>query len=188
MSGRILRADELQPTPWRNGLGVTREIALYPPGAETDDFLWRASVADVVGPAPFSSFPGIERTIVLLAGAGFHMTLDDAATHALTTPFAPFAFAGEAQVQVQLAGGPTRDFNLMTRRDHCTGDIDVWRGGGSHACSAELALLHVAVGTVATADGTLAAGDSWLPDSVAGPVVLAGNAVALAVRVAAAGR
>ena len=58
MSGRILRADELLPTPWRNGLGVTREIALCPPGADTDDFLWRASVADVVGPAPFSQFPG----------------------------------------------------------------------------------------------------------------------------------
>ncbi len=103
-AGRILRADELQPQPWRNGLGVTREIALFPPGADADDFLWRISVADVVGPAPFSRFPGIDRIIVLLDGAGFRMTLDGQREHALTTAGEPFTFAGEATVEVQLTG------------------------------------------------------------------------------------
>jgi uncharacterized protein len=188
VSGRILRADELQPRPWRNGLGVTREIALCPPGADTDDFLWRASVADVVGAAPFSLFPGVERIIALLDGAGFRMILDGARTHHLTTPFAPFAFDGEASVEVQLAGGPTRDFNLMTRRGLAEGRIDVWQGPAMHACTDDLALLYVARGHVDTSDGQLDAGDSWLPDAAAMPPVhLADRAVVLAVRVRLSG-
>ena len=102
MSGRILRADELRPVPWRNGQGVTRQIAAMPPGADADDLLWRVSLADVVGPAPFSRFPGVDRVIVLLDGAGFRMTLDDTQVHELTVPCAPFAFPGEAAVAVAL--------------------------------------------------------------------------------------
>ena len=35
------------PTPWKNGLGQTRELACWPPGAGLDDFEWRVSVATV---------------------------------------------------------------------------------------------------------------------------------------------
>lgn len=185
--GRILRADELVPTPWRNGLGVTREIALFPPGADTDDFLWRASVADVVGPAPFSRFPGVDRVIVLLEGAGFHMTLDDGRRHALTKAFAPFAFAGEAGVSVVLEGGGTRDFNLMLRRGQASGRIDVWQGPAQYACPADLALLYVARGTVDAPAGQLRAADTWLAgDAPSGAIRLSADAVALAVRVTVA--
>jgi len=183
-AGRILRADALQPQPWRNGLGVTRELALSPPGANADDFLWRCSVADVVGPAPFSRFPGIDRIIVLLDGDGFRMTLDGDREHALTTACAPFAFPGEASVDVQLAGGPTRDFNLMLRRGAATGCIEVWRDAGLHASPDDLALLYLARGRADTPDGRLDVGDRWLPATNGAPTVeLAEGAVALAVRV-----
>ncbi|MGA0586906.1 HutD family protein [Dyella sp. KRB-257] len=102
-AGRLLRADALVPVPWRNGLGITREIAVMPPGAGPEDFLWRVSLADVVGAAPFSRFPGVDRTIVLIDGVGFRMTLDGTQVHDLTTPCAPFAFPGEAEVAVALA-------------------------------------------------------------------------------------
>lgn len=184
LHGRILRADERIPTPWRNGLGMTREIALFPPGADSDDFLWRASVADVVGPAPFSRFPGVDRVIVLLDGNGFRMTLDDTDVHALTTPFAPFAFAGEASVTVQLAGGPTRDFNLMLRRGRACGRVEAWHVPGGWGCPADLALLYCARGHVEIPDGTLAGGDTWLTGARrAGRIVIGADTVALAVRV-----
>ena len=86
-----------------------------------DDFLWRVSVAEVESAAPFSAFPGIDRVIALLDGDGFTMTLDDGRVHALTAPCAPFAFPGEAAVHVALAGGPSRDFNLMLRRGRVRG-------------------------------------------------------------------
>lgn len=186
MNARIRRADALVPVPWRNGLGVTREIAVHPAGAGGDDFLWRVSVAEVVGPAPFSRFPGVDRSIVLLAGAGFTMSLDGTRRHALTTPFAPFDFPGEAQVEVALAGGPTRDFNLMLRRDRVRGAVQVWRGPVRREVTDGLTLLYLATGTARVVDGDLHAGDSWLPEpaSRAGTVELHAGAVALAVHIA----
>ncbi|HXZ10527.1 MAG TPA: HutD family protein, partial [Paraburkholderia sp.] len=70
----LIRATGLVASPWKNGGGVTREVAAYPQGAGLDTFVWRVSVADVSQPGPFSRFAGIDRTLVLLSGAG--MLLD----------------------------------------------------------------------------------------------------------------
>lgn len=184
-TGRILRADQLQPVPWRNGQGITRELAVMPPGAGADEFLWRVSLADVVGAAPFSRFPGVDRTIVLIDGAGFRMTLDGAQVHELTTPCVPFAFPGEAEVAVALAGGPTRDFNLMLRRGRATGGIEVWSYTAAQAVPPDLVLLHLVHGRARTPEGDLGPGDSWLPGTAAsGPVEIGGVALAVRVRVA----
>jgi environmental stress-induced protein Ves len=159
----ILHLRDCPARPWKNGLGRTRELAVQPPGAGMDDFLWRASVAEVDSAAPFSAFPGVERTIVLLDGAGFTMALDDGRRHALTTPFAPFAFPGEAQVAVTLAGGPTRDFNLMTRRGRVRGQVTVWREPGECAPPPHAVLLYCARGRLQADGAVLAPGDAWLP-------------------------
>jgi environmental stress-induced protein Ves len=181
----ILRIADSPLQPWKNGLGRTREIAVHPAQAGMDDFLWRVSVAEVDSAAPFSSFPGIDRIIVLLDGAGFTMRLDDARTHALTVPLAPFAFPGEARVTVALAGGPTRDFNLMLRRDRVRGRVEVWRDAGPRAPDPGIALVYCARGTIDVPGGVLAAGDAWRPASTAAPGLHPG-ALALAVRIEAA--
>ena len=181
----IIRPADCPSQPWKNGLGRTREIAVQPSAAGGDDFLWRVSVAEVDSAAPFSAFPGIDRQIVLLDGAGFTMTLDDGRVHALTTPFAPFAFAGEAKVDVALAGGPTRDFNLMLRRGHVRGGIQVWRAADARAPDAATVLVYGARGTIDCADGTLQTGDAWRPSPGAAAPRLAPDALALVVRVEA---
>ena len=174
--------------PWKNGHGSTREIAVQPSGASSEDFLWRVSLAEVDSAAPFSIFPGIDRQIVLLDGAGFRMTLDDAQTHALSTPFAPFAFAGEARVAVALAGGPTRDFNLMVRRRSSRGELQVWRAPGTWSLADAIVLVHAARGRIDTAQGPLLPGDSWLAGATpAGTIVLHDDALALAVRITCPG-
>ncbi|MBY4949193.1 HutD family protein [Cupriavidus respiraculi] len=107
----------LTPAPWKNGGGVTREIAAMPQGAGMGDFDWRISVADIAADGPFSAFPGIDRQIVLLEGAGVRLRADDGRfDHRLDRVGEPFAFAGEAGVHASLLDGPTRDFNVMTRR------------------------------------------------------------------------
>lgn len=179
----IIRLSDCPPQPWKNGLGSTREIAVQPPGAGSDDFLWRASIAEVDSAAPFSSFPGIDRQIALLDGNGFTMTLDDDRVHALTTPFVPFAFAGEAKVAVTLVDGPTRDFNLMVRRVRAQGELQRRDTPGSHRLAPDIVLVYCARGTVDTAEGLLHAGDSWLPEDTS--ITLADGAVVFAVRVIA---
>lgn len=181
----IIRLSECPSQPWKNGLGRTREIAVQPSGAGLDDFTWRVSIAEVDSGAPFSAFPGIERTIVLLDGDGFTMTLDEGRTHALTTPLEPFAFAGESGVTVALAGGPTRDFNLMVRRERAGGEVQAWHGPVTCPPDAHVALVFCARGVVDTVDGRLQAGDAWLPPSqCTGPVTLHEGTRALVVRIA----
>jgi environmental stress-induced protein Ves len=51
--------------PWKNGGGTTTEIFIHPEGAGWDTFEWRAGIADIAQSGPFSSFPGIDRSILL---------------------------------------------------------------------------------------------------------------------------
>ena len=110
------------------------------------------------------------------------MTLDDGRTHALTTPFVPFAFAGEAGVAVSLVDGPTRDFNLMVRREQARGDVLVWQQPGVQLPDPSTVLILCARGVIDTAEGPLHAGDAWRPSSTI-PVNLQPGALALAVRI-----
>jgi uncharacterized protein len=174
---------ELKAVPWKNVLGITREIAVEPMGATMDDFVWRVSIADVDTASPFSRFPGIDRTIVLLEGDGFTMTIDTEHEHALTTPCLPFAFAGEATVEVALAGGATRDFNLMVRRGLARAAIDVVRGPATLTLDSDNALLYLAQGEAMIDDTVMQpvrAGDSIRGG---GSITLGEKATALLVRV-----
>jgi environmental stress-induced protein Ves len=150
----LIRAADLLAAPWKNGGGVTREIAAYPHAAGYDTFVWRVSLADVAQAGPFSRFAGIDRTLVLLSGAG--MLLDEAQgrTHALKQPFDIARFAGETAIDARLVDGATRDFNLMVRRGAATGDVDVWRGGEpARTWSADTVLLFCAAGAVEVTPG-----------------------------------
>ncbi|CAG4901877.1 HutD/Ves family protein [Paraburkholderia gardini] len=150
----LLRGVDLVASPWKNSGGVTREVVVQPEGAALDTFVWRVSVADVAQPGPFSRFAGIDRTLVLLSGAG--MLLDDAEghTHALTQPLDIARFTGEASIDARLVDGATRDFNLMVRRGAATGDVEVWRGESQHTLAADVVLLFCAAGPVEiTLDG-----------------------------------
>lgn len=182
----LIRLRDCSPRPWRNGLGSTREIAVYPCNADSDSFLWRVSIAAVDSDAPFSSFPGVDRHIALLQGAGFRMTLDGHCTHALDTPFAPFGFAGEAVVATALIDGPTRDFNLMVRRTQARGTVETWREAGLSDIATDVVLIYCAAGEMECAGVRLQAGDAWRP-TLHAPTrfELQSGAVALAVRITA---
>lgn len=117
----------LPATPWKNGGGITREIACYPLGAAVrQSFLWRMSIATIASDGPFSSFPGIDRVIVLLDGPGVRLTSGDGAVdHLLNRPLQPFAFPGEAEIHGAMLGGMSSDFNLMTRRGEMGAQVKV---------------------------------------------------------------
>lgn len=114
----------IAPQAWKNGAGSTRELAVEPPGAANFD--WRLSVAEVDRAAPFSVYPGIDRVIVLLDGAGLRLRGDVA--YDLIEPGEPFGFAGEARIEAEPIGGATRDFNLMLRRGAWAGRVSAQRG------------------------------------------------------------
>ena len=177
----IVRAAGIAVTPWKNGMGRTRELAIHPLGADLSNFSWRVSVAEVDRAAPFSAFPGVDRQIALLEGKGFVMRFADGGEHALVDPYQPFAFAGEASVDVTLLGGATRDFNLMLRRGEADGRIETWQAG-THALPG-IVLVYAVRGETLTPEGKLQAGDVWhVPSSTPGMLTLEGGAIALAIR------
>ena len=71
-SSRVIPANEYRRVRWKNGLGWTREIVRVP---DNDDWDWRLSIAEIERDAAFSSFPGIDRELVLLRGNGLRNDL-----------------------------------------------------------------------------------------------------------------
>lgn len=117
---------QLPITPWKNGGGVTREIARMPGESDMDSFDWRASIADVSMDGAFSTFPGVDRVIVLLQGAGVLLrSRDGTLDHSLDTPLVPYAFSADIGLDATLIHGPSRDFNVMTRRSAARADVRV---------------------------------------------------------------
>src|SRR5690606_10863682 len=67
-SARILPAAAYRRGRWRNGAGWTRQIHAEPSADATHEWDWRLSIAEIESDAPFSSFPGVDRELVLLEG------------------------------------------------------------------------------------------------------------------------
>lgn len=149
MNLEVFRAAHYRRMRWKNGGGITTEVARSP--AEGEEFDWRVSIAEIAQDGDFSVFPGIERTLMLLDGGGVELEIGDAQPVALTQRYAKHAFPGEAPVSCRLLDGPTRDFNLMLRRGVMTGELLARPIVGPMVFFAEERvhwLVHVASGAV----------------------------------------
>lgn len=118
---RTLRAADRAAVPWKNGGGITREVAIWPPGSGFDGFDWRVSMAEVREAGPFSRFDNIDRTLMILEGR-MVLTFADRWIE-LTSASAPFAFRGDIACEGCPIGGPVTDLNVMTRRGRATAAV-----------------------------------------------------------------
>lgn len=125
---RFIRAAELRKSPWKNGGGVTREIAVHPAGAGMDDFLWRVSAADVAAPGPFSHWEGVDRVLLVTRGGPIRLIQERTERAILLPAGQGFRFAGEEPYRCELLAGPVRDFNLMLRRTKAQGHAQAFHG------------------------------------------------------------
>lgn len=150
MSGiRLLRHADYRRMAWKNGGGITTEIAREP--AQGDGFDWRISIAEIAQDGDFSIFPGIDRELMLLDGGGVELVIGIDEPVALTQRYQKHVFPGEAPVSCRLLDGPTRDFNVMTRRGGIRAELIARTIVGSMVFFADVAvtwLIHVANGHV----------------------------------------
>lgn len=122
--------------PWKNGRGVTTEL-LHHVDPATGATLLRLSRASVVEDGPFSVFPGIERNLTVLTGAGFRLT--GPGVDLCCDPLCPVAFPGDVPITATDTNGqPSDDFNVMTARHLPRPEVAVLRntalpGGGRWA-------------------------------------------------------
>jgi environmental stress-induced protein Ves len=120
---RILRASDHKVMPWKNGLGATTEIAVSPEHDGFEAFAWRVSMAQVTRDGPFSLFPGVDRTLLVLTGNGIVLDVDGRQPATLTRDSAPYPFAGDATTKATLIDGPIVDLNVMVRRGVVRADV-----------------------------------------------------------------
>ena len=133
----------LRAAPWKNGGGSTMEIAVFPPEAGLMAFDWRISLATITASGPFSSFPGIDRSLMLVDGDSVQLTLDGTRKVVLSAAQPMLWFPGEAAVEAQVKW-PTTDFNVMTRRDRCRHQLEKITAPGRLLRRSETTLLFVA--------------------------------------------
>jgi hypothetical protein len=152
---QIMSPASYRTMPWKNGLGITHEIA-----AQRSDedlacgrFTWRLSLAEVTASAPFSSFPGCDRVITLLSGDGMLLESGEHGRHRLDQPLVPYSFSGDWSTDCRLLGGPCRDFNVMVDRRRMQASVQGVR------LSAQAQVFAVAGATLAlfVADGSVEA-------------------------------
>ena len=129
---QLIQYANLRSAPWKNGGGSTTEIAISPAGAHLDDFEWRVSLATIAQDGPFSSFPGIDRSLALVDGDG--VLLDFGDERFVLSPSEPLIeFAGEDAVHATVTGQHTTDFNVMTRRGVCRHRLELLTVRGKEA-------------------------------------------------------
>lgn len=119
---RILRAADRAAVPWKNGGGVTREVAVWPPGSDLNTFDWRISIAEVRDEGPFSLFENIDRTLTILEGR-MALAFPDH-TVERDAHSAPLPFPGDVPCFGTPLGGPVTDLNVMTRRGRCAAQVN----------------------------------------------------------------
>ena len=119
MMATPLPAFEYRRMRWKNNLGWTREILRVP---DDEDYDWRVSIAEIDHDCPFSPFPRHDRILMLLSGKGMRLDFHDGRRVELGL-HERIAFRGEDALDCVLTDGPTRDFNLIWKRDRARAEL-----------------------------------------------------------------
>ena len=95
--------------PWKNGKGTTTEIFIYPENtkAQNNDFHFRLSSAPIESDSEFSIFPGKQRLLTTIKGAGFKLN------NAVYEKFEVATFSGGEKTNCALLKGPVEDFGVI---------------------------------------------------------------------------
>lgn len=115
----MLTLTTLPRSRWKNGHGSKATIAVGDG--------WSLSHAWIDADAPFSDFPGVDRTCVLVAGGGFTLTFKTNPAIELPTPGTIQQFMGEWAARARLHAGPCHVVNVMTSRDRYAHTVRVAR-------------------------------------------------------------
>lgn len=119
----IIRKAELREGRWRNGMGVSWDIASDPPG--TDDFGWRFAIARIDLDVPFSLYPQVDRIFTLIEGNGLDLDFEGLPSLAVHQRFVPHPYPCDVKTYCRLREGPCRALNLFMRRGLWRASADV---------------------------------------------------------------
>lgn len=128
-----LSLHDVIPSPWKNGGGITYQLAIFPTNSTLDNFIWRVSIASINSNGPFSIFSNIDRVLLLLQGAGVELYSttkpeNPKLLHTMNKLLDPYYFKGEESIaSVLMNNQQCMDFNVMTHREKCNSSVKVLR-------------------------------------------------------------
>ncbi|MEN3380968.1 MAG: uncharacterized protein V7608_1012 [Hyphomicrobiales bacterium] len=132
-------------TPWKNGGGITIDIAdAYAPGAAPGSWsgmLWRLGRTRIVEPGPFSDLSGYDRILTVIDGRGLVLEIAGGQALDVREPFRPVRFAGEDRITSRLEAGPVAVLNLMSDRRHAI-DVVILSGQDARALDAAINIVY----------------------------------------------
>ena len=143
-------------TPWKNGGGVTVDIAdAYAPGAAPGSWngmLWRLGRTRIVAPGPFSDLSGYDRILTVIGGRGLVLEIEGEAALDVREPLCPVRFRGEDRITSRLEAGPVAVLNLISDRQHDI-DVAILSGADARSLKAEISLVYALAGSAVAIDG-----------------------------------
>ncbi len=124
----IIRSSSLREGRWRNGMGVSWDIASEPHNSGAGEFGWRFAIARIDADVPFSHYPDTDRIFTLIDGNGLDLDLRSHPTLAVHDLFVPHAYPCDVETFCRLRDGPCRALNLFLRRGRWTATAEVLSG------------------------------------------------------------
>ncbi len=127
-----LDPDQFKRTPWKNGGGISLDIAgAQAPGASDDGYdalLWRFGRTSILERGPFSDLTGYERLQLVLNGSGLVLETPDGEID-LREKLKPVRYDGGTPIMTRLENGPVEVVNLMADREQCEIELTVLAAG-----------------------------------------------------------
>lgn len=147
-----LSPEAFRRTPWKNGGGVTVDIAdAYRPGAVEggwEGMIWRFGRTSISIAAHFSDLTGYERMQIVVAGSGLVLETPTGEID-VRRPFTPVRFDGGTPIVSRLENGPVEVVNLMADRTLCDIDLTVTQKDGALDLAAGAHVIYAAQAPIA---------------------------------------
>jgi environmental stress-induced protein Ves len=162
----LLDPVQYRRTPWKNGGGVTIDIALANrAGAAPGDWagmLWRFGRTRIGQHGPFSDLSGYERLLAVIEGDGLLLHVHGGDTLDVRRPFTPVRFDGAWPIESELTHGPVGVLNLMADRTRFSIDMTFLEPGkATTARAGNVLVLGLSAARLSIGDRTVDLPAEW---------------------------
>jgi uncharacterized protein len=167
---RIIRKSDLVEGRWRNGMGVSWDIAADSDGFAAGEFDWRLAIARIDADVPFSLYEGVDRVFTMMEGNGLDLEFEDSRMLPVCHANVPHFFSCDVPAFCHLHDGVCFALNLFVKRGKWTVAVDILSSNAEIFHSGSIILFGL--------DGAASAdGEPFLP----GDTVLTSDTVSVSV-------
>lgn len=159
----IIRRDQFVEGRWRNGMGVSWDIASDPSDAE--NFGWRFAIARIDADVPFSIYQGVDRIFTLIAGNGLELDFEGRPTLKVDKLFVPHIYPCDVPTHCRLRDGACHALNLFTAREQWTASADILSSGAEISHDGPI-LIFAMKGAADVNGAALGPGDAAIAEGV----------------------